>query len=159
LLCGEIKDLAVGNTKIVAEKIAYYTDAEILELLPVVNYPTNYDETVFLAEKEKQEDLRPEFKPLMVSAVSEVIFLGFPNWCGVMPRIVVHFLEKYDFSNKIIYPFCTHEGSAFGSSLFELKQLCPDSSIMAGLPIKGSNVAKADTAIKNWLVQYKKMEE
>lgn len=42
-----------------------------------------------------------------------------------------------------------------GSSVEELKQLCPTAIIEAGLPIRGSRVDRADTAIKNWLTTIK----
>lgn len=154
LICGKIEDLSVGNTQILAKKIGEYVQAETLEICPVKQYPKNYHEMIAQAEKEKRENLRPNFLPLENSVDAEAIFLGFPNWCGSFPRVVARFLESYDFSQKTLYPFCTHEGSSFGSSLIELRQLCPDSLIMLGLPVRGSKVQGADRAVKNWLAQY-----
>ena len=68
--------------------------------------------------------------------------------------IIASFLEDNDFSNKTIYPFCTHEGSAFGNSMTDLKKLCPNSIIKQGLPVRGSRVNKSDKAIDSWLNQY-----
>ena len=36
---------------------------------------------------------------------------------------VCTFLEKYDFTGKIIKPFCTHEGSGMGSSEKDIKKM------------------------------------
>lgn len=39
------------------------------------------------------------------------MLLLFPNYWGTMPMHVWTFLEKYDFTGKMIKPLCTHEGS------------------------------------------------
>ena len=39
------------------------------------------------------------------------IFLGFPVWKGKMPKIIYTFLEKYDFKDKYIFPFCKNASS------------------------------------------------
>lgn len=51
----------------------------------------------------------------------DTLFLGYPNLWGSYPRIIATFLEDFDTEGLIIYPFCTHEESAFGSSLNKLK--------------------------------------
>jgi len=155
LINGKIEELPEGNTKIVAIKIAKMIRSDAIELSPVNDYPREYFDAIEVAEKEKRDQLRPLFHKLSDEVKEEKhLFLGFPNWCGGMPKIVVSFLETYDMKEKIIYPFCTHEGSAFGNSLFELKEICPEAKIMVGLPVRGSNAYKADDSIKNWLVQY-----
>ncbi len=157
LINGKIEELPEGNTKIVAIKIAKMIHSDAIELSPVTNYPRGYFEAVEVAEKEKRDQLRPLFHKLSDQLKEEKhLFLDFPNWCGGMPKIVVNFLKTYYMKEKIIYPFCTHEGSAFGNSLFELKELCSEAKIMVGLPVRGSNAYKADDSIKNWLVQYQK---
>lgn len=68
-----------------------------------------------------------------------------------MPMAVFTFLEKYDFSGKTIIPFCTHEGSALGRSSDDIKKLCPHSTILNGLAIKGSSVNTAQNRVAEWL--------
>jgi flavodoxin len=65
----------------------------------------------------------------------DTVFLGWPTWMGTMPMAVCTFLESYDFSNKIIYPFNTNGGSQFGSSLSLLKKEAPHAVIKEGLSI------------------------
>ena len=57
---------------------------------------------------------------------------------GTMPMAVCTFLEKYDFTGKIIKPFCTHEGSGMGSSEEDIKKIIPDSVIKKGGRYNGS---------------------
>ena len=56
----------------------------------------------------------------------DTILLGYPIWHGQAPRIISTFLESYDFSGKIIVPFCTSHSSGIGSSATNLHELCPD---------------------------------
>jgi len=108
-----VGSISKGNTEIIAEIIAQKTNADIFEI-KVVNdeYPKTYRAIVNYAKKEKDENLRPE----IIGKVDnfdkyDTIFLGYPNWWADLPMPVYTFLESYDFSNKKIYHFCTHEGS------------------------------------------------
>lgn len=141
-----------GNTAILAENIAAKISAEIYSLKPKKPYPKDYDLLVEQACHKK--NLPTDFSDLPVQINHEEIFIGYPNWCGTMPEIVQQFLTSQDFSGRNIYPFCTHEGSALGNSIADLKKLCPTASIKTGLAVRGSNVEKSQTAIDNWLMQY-----
>ncbi|EOI00606.1 hypothetical protein UAY_01709 [Enterococcus moraviensis ATCC BAA-383] len=152
LIVGKKEYLRVGNTKIVAQKIAKILDAEALEIIPLTAYPKVYEEVVTQAEQEKITNERPKYQPLSLNLVKhQTIYLGYPNWWGTFPMVVATFLEENDVSGKNIYPFCTHEGSGMGNSISDLQKLCPNATIHVGLPIRGSRVEKADIAIKNWL--------
>ena len=41
----------------------------------------------------------------------DTVFVGFPIWWGVEPRVVDTFLESYDFTGKTVIPFATSGGS------------------------------------------------
>lgn len=64
---------------------------------------------------------------------------------------VFTFLERFDFTGKTIYPFCTHEGSGMGSSERDIKRLCPGARLERGLAIRGGSVDKAEKEIKKWI--------
>jgi flavodoxin len=81
----------------------------------------------------------------------DVIYLGYPNWWGTFPMAVFTFLESYDFSNKTIVPFCTHEGSGMGKSERDIEKLCPYAKILPGIAIRGSSVAGAGNLLHSWL--------
>ena len=68
-----------------------------------------------------------------------------------MPKAVFTFLERFDFTGKTIYPFCTHEGSGMGSSERDIKRLCPGARLERGLAIRGGSVDKAEKEIKKWI--------
>lgn len=149
---GQLKQLAKGNTAIVAEKISNYLDAELIRLVPEKNYPDDYQEMVELAEKEKKQQVLPKYQ-LITQDLSnyDELFIGYPNWWGTFPQVIATFLQDQDLSGKTIYPFCTHEGSAMGTSVSDMMKLCPEVKIETGLAIRGSKAAVSDKTIANWL--------
>lgn len=154
---GDIVNLKDGNTKVVAKKIQAINDADMFEILPLHEYPENYDECTQVAKIERNQNLRPKIRNLVAGIEAyDVIYLGYPNWWGTMPMIVKSFLEEYDFHGKTIYPFCIHEGSGLGESVQDLHQLCPLSVIGTPLVIRGSDVYTCDEKMKEWLEKEKR---
>lgn len=151
-LGGRIVNLSVGNTEVVANKIKSFIGGDLFEIKTAKPYPTNYTETTEVAKAEKKADARPELSS-HVGKMDEydIIFLGYPNWWGTFPMAVFTFLEEYDFSGKTIIPFCTHEGSGIGRSESDIKKLCPEAKVLAGVAIRGGSVAGADSLVENWL--------
>lgn len=149
---GKIMDLKVGNTEIIAQMIADYLDGDLFHIQKTEQYPFEYRSTVDVAKKEYQENARPKLvNEIQDFAKYDVVFVGFPNWCGTMPMPVWTFLESYDFSNKILVPFCTHEGSGLGRSESDIKKLCPQADLMPGKAFFGHSVNDAKTEVEKWL--------
>jgi flavodoxin len=145
-----------GNTRAVAYDICKKVDGEFFEIQTVKPYPTDYNTVVDIAKRELKADFRPELKSkLKNSAQYDVIFVGYPNWWGTYPQAVKVFLSMHDFSGKTIIPFCTHEGSELGRSVADLKKLCPKSTILEGLAIRGSAAHNSDDRIDEWLKKLK----
>ncbi|WP_270344847.1 MULTISPECIES: flavodoxin [Enterococcus] len=152
---GTSKKIPIGNTEILAHKIVKRLDCQIIQLKEIDRYPDSYDETVKRAVSEKKGNMRVAYQKIELDhSKIDTLFLGYPNWWGSYPRIIATFLEDFDTDGLVIYPFCTHEGSAFGSSLNELKEQCPNADIRSGLPVRGSRVERADVATENWLLAY-----
>ncbi|MDU5510066.1 flavodoxin [Enterococcus gilvus] len=156
---GKKKMISVGNTERLARMISEQTQLATYSIRPIVPYPINYEEAVEQARLEKFHAQRVDYQkdPIDLEKI-KTIFLGFPNWWGTYPRIIQTFLADHEWKDKVIYPFCTHEGSAFGSSLEELSLVCSGAEIKTGLAIRGSKSERADTAIKNWLLSYSKQQ-
>ena len=62
----------------------------------------------------------------------DTIFVGFPIWWYIAPTIINTFLESYDFSGKKIVLFATSGGSGFGSTMENIKQSVPNSTVIEG---------------------------
>ena len=133
-----IKNLSVGNTEVVANIIHDLTGADLFKIEPVKSYPKDYHETTHLAQIELNNNARPAIKNKLTNTEEyDIIYLGYPNWWGTMPMVVLTFLESINLTGKIIKPFCTHEGSGMGNSESDLKSYFPDAIIKKGLPIRG----------------------
>ena len=146
---GKIVPLSVGNTETIAKKIAALTDGTLFEIRTEDPYPYDYKECVKVAVNELKANARPALAADIDIAPYDVIVLGYPNWCGTMPMPVKTFLCGADFSQKIILPFCSNEGSGMGVSEKDLAELCPNSVIKSGLSVHGKN--SDDASLKKWL--------
>ncbi len=151
---GTLKMLPVGNTEVVAGIIKEFTGADIFKIEQVKPYSKEYNDCTEEAKADRQSNARPELKAYPDSIDEyDVIYLGFPNYWSTMPMAVFTFLEHFDFGGKIIKPFCTHEGSGMGSSIADLKKLCPTATVEDGLTIYGSRVNRAKEDIERWFNQ------
>ena len=152
---GNIVNLAVGNTEVIAKKIQELTGSELFEIKTAKSYPEDYMKTTEVAKVELRNNERPELSgQVEVIDSYDVVYLGYPNWWGTMPMAVFTFLESYDFSGKTIIPFCTHEGSGLGSSERDIKKLCHNATVLSGLAIRGGSVSRADSDVTGWLKKY-----
>lgn len=149
---GEIVDLPVGNTEVVAKKLQNMIGGDLVHIEQQEIYPEDYHTLTDVAKQELRDGARPALKTILPDMTGyDALFLGYPNWWGTFPMPVWTFLEGIDTRNKKIAAFCTHEGSGMGRSEKDLRKLCPDAEILQGLAIIGHEVANADHAIESWV--------
>lgn len=149
---GMMKYLEVGNTEVAAGIIRDLTGADLFKIEQAEPYAKGYNECIAQAQADQQQNARPELKHYPEDLEKyDVIYLGFPNYWSTMPMAVFTFLEHYDLSGKIIRPFCTHEGSGLGSSMEDIRKLCPAAEVKEGLAIRGSSAARSKKEIEDWI--------
>lgn len=149
---GMMRMLDVGNTEVAAGMINKLTGADTFKIEQITPYAKGYNDCIEQARADQQRNARPELKAYLENIDEyDEIYLGYPNYWNTMPMAVFTFLERYDFSGKTIKPFCTHEGSGMGSSIEDIKKLCPDAKVEKGLAIYGSRVSRSEKEIKNWV--------
>lgn len=149
---GQLKTLNTGNTEIAAGIIKELTGADSFKIEQEQPYSKDYNECIEQARSDQQKNTRPKLKNYPENLYEyDVIYLGFPNYWNTMPMAVFTFLEHFDFSGKIIKPFCTHEGSGIGNSIRDIRQLCPASVIKESLAIRGSKVNQSKQEIEKWI--------
>ena len=125
---GGLKFLEVGNTERVAGIIADALNCGSFRVERAVPYAEGYRACCGEAVAEWKAGARPEIEGFCDDIMeADVIFVGYPIWCGTMPMPMYTFLEHYDLTGKTIVPFCTHEGSGLGNSLAEIAKVCPGS--------------------------------
>jgi flavodoxin len=141
-----------GNTREIANQIHKSVGGDIFEVQAVKPYPNDYDAVVKQAKQELESDYKPALKTKIENIVSyDLVFIGYPNWCSTIPAPVKTFLLEYDFSGKTIVPFCTHEGSGLGRSATDISKLCPKSTVLDGVAIRGREVKTAQNKVSEWL--------
>lgn len=141
-----------GNTRVIANQIHDRVGGDIFEIKTVDSYPQDYEAVKAVAMKELNEGSRPALATHVDNIDSyDVVFVGYPIWWGTMPMPVESFLTGYNFSGKTIVPFSTHEGSGLGSSVRDIKALCPQSTVREGLAIQGGSVNTAQNQVSSWL--------
>ncbi len=145
-----------GNTREIAEQIHKSVGGDIFEIQAVKTYPDDYDAVVEQAKQELNSGYKPALKTRIEDITSyDVVFIGFPIWWSTFPAPVKTFLSEYEFSGKTIVPFCTHEGSGLGRSVSDISRLCPKSTVLDGIAIRGSDVRTAHNKVSEWLRKIK----
>lgn len=149
---GSYRRIPVGNTRRVAEQLASLTGGDLLELRQAQPYSDDYRTCVAQARADWQQSARPELLGLPKDLSGyDRIYLGYPNYCGTMPMAVYTFLEHYDFTGKVICPFCTHEGSGLSQTEQDIRKAAPGATVTRGLAIHGSHVDEAAPALTLWV--------
>ena len=117
---------ASGITANVAKTLAEAADADLYEIKPQVPY-TKEDLNWMNKNSRSSIEMKDKaFRPAIADKNADiesydVIFIGFPIWWYVAPKIINTFLESYDFSGKKMVLFATSGGSGFGNTIKELK--------------------------------------
>lgn len=124
---------ASGVTAHVAEEMAKATGADLYEIRP--QQPYTAADLNWLDKKSRStiEMNDPDCRPAIAEPVKnmdeyDTVFVGFPIWWYVEPRIIDTFLESYDFSGKTVIPFATSGGSSIKRSEESMKNHCPKAS-------------------------------
>ena len=122
---------ASGVTKKVALRLAQEELAELFEICPKIEYTSadlNWmDDNSRSSLEMKAQGCRPEILNKLDNLDQyEIIYLGFPIWWYVEPRIIDTFLESYNFSKKQIVPFATSGGSGISNVVENLKAHYPE---------------------------------
>ena len=147
-----------GNTAIVAELIAEQVGGDLFEIVPVVPYPSDYEEMKVVSTQERDSNARPEIANTVENWDDyDIVFLGYPIWYTDMPMIVYNFLESYDFTGKTVIPFNTHEGSGQSGTQSRIEASIPTANVLNGLAIRGAtaqnDTASAKATVEKWIAE------
>ncbi len=120
---------ASGTTAHAAKEIAEAIEADLYEICPIRPYTAADLDWNDKQSRSTAEMNDPTCRPDIAGAVKDMeqydtIFIGFPIWWYVEPRIVDTFLESYDLSGKTMIPFATSGGSGIGRAEKSLREHC-----------------------------------
>ena len=120
---------ASGTTAHAAKEIAEAVEADLYEICPIRPYTAADLDWNDKQSRSTAEMNDPTCRPDLAGAVKDMeqydtIFIGFPIWWYVEPRIVDTFLESYDLAGKTMIPFATSGGSGIGRAEKSLREHC-----------------------------------
>ena len=145
---------ATGNTKKIAEYIVAYTGGDSYDITSAIPYTAedlNYSNSSCRANQEQNDaSCRPEISGSVENMDNyDVVYIGYPIWWGEEPRIIDTFLESYDFSDKIVIPFCTSGSSSIAASENRIANL--GVSIGNQLPGKRFSGSASEKSVSDWI--------
>lgn len=135
---------ATGTTKRAAEQLAKETGADLYEIKPAKPYSSADLDWHDKSSRSSKEMNDVSSRPALAGkdapiAECDTIYLGFPVWWYVAPRIIATFLEAYDFDGKNIVVWATSGGSGLGSTVSELEQIAPGATFISGGRVNGAD--------------------
>lgn len=145
---------ATGTTGRVARELAQAIGADAFEIVPEQPYSSADLDWQNKSSRSSIEMAEESCRPGVSGSVAnmddyDTIYLGFPIWWYVEPRIVDTFLESYDLSGKTIVPFATSGGSGLGRAPERMASLAPGATVAQGRLLNGSPSA---AELRTWAV-------
>lgn len=121
---------ATGTTARVAEKLANVTGGELYAITPAQSYTSADLDWNHKQSRSSVEMNDPKARPAIKGkkeniADYDVIFIGYPIWWDLAPRVINTFIESHDLKGKTIIPFATSGGSTLAGSAAALKKSYP----------------------------------
>ena len=143
---------ASGVTARAAKQIAEAVGADLYEIRPAEPYTSADLNWMDQSSRSTREMNDPACRPAIGSPVEnmaqyDTVFVGFPIWWYVEPRIVDTFLEGYDFSGKTLIPFATSGGSGISGAEKSLEAHCPKANWKRGKLVNTGAAAWAKSVL------------
>ena len=128
---------AGGATASAARAVASAAGGELYEIKPAVPYTAadlDWNDSRSRSSVEMNDEA---CRPAIAGALPDLgqydaVFLGFPIWWYVEPRIVDTFLDGCGIAGKALIPFATSGGSGIANVEKHLRQLYPAANWLPG---------------------------
>ena len=143
---------ASGVTERAAREVAAAVGGDLYEIRPAQPYTRADLDWTNQSSRSTVEMKDPASRPAIDGRVEDMaaydtVFIGFPIWWYVEPRIVDTFLESYDFAGKTLIPFATSGGSGIAGAEKSLRQHCPAAAWKSGRLVRGDAASWAKSAL------------
>lgn len=141
-----------GTTEYVARMIQDEIGGDLHLIQVEQPYPSDFNTLRDLNHKEKANDTIPTLKETDLDITKyDTILIGYPIWASDIPQAIRSFIRKYDFTNKTVIPFCTHDGYGAGNSYISIQEEVGNATVLKGISIEAEDVLQAKEKIKQWL--------
>ena len=143
---------ATGTTARVAERLADITNGTLCAILPVDPYTSADLDWNHTRSRSSVEMNDPKARPAVGGEKwdandYDVIFIGYPIWWDLAPRIVNTFIESHDLKGKTLIPFATSGSSSIANSVAALKREYPALNWKEGCLLNGAN----EKTVRDWV--------
>jgi flavodoxin len=113
-----------GSTRLIAEKIAETLNADIVELKPGKQYPSEGFRKYFWGGKSVIFGEKPRLTNEQIDLSRyETIIIGTPIWAGSFTPPIKSFISQYSIKGKRIALFACHEGGGAKKCFDKLKKV------------------------------------
>lgn len=131
-----------GTTRGVANTLSEQIGADLFEIAPQEDYSNLY--------MQSNSEIRNNTKPALSGTVEnmdeyDIVFVGYPVWWHATPAIINTFLESYDFTGKLVIPFCTSGGSDIDETMPTFLNSCE------GVAVYGERRISNTSQLDEWL--------
>lgn len=121
---------ATGTTAQAAKRIANVTGGDLYAITPVESYTSAdldwHDKQSRSSVEMNDPKSRPAIKGTKENIADyDVVFIGYPIWWDLAPRVINTFIESHDLKGKTVIPFATSGGSTLAGSATALKKSYP----------------------------------
>ncbi len=121
---------ATGTTEKVANDIVAATGAALWQIEPMEAYTAEDLDWRNAESRSSLEMADPEERPVIKMCTDirpyDTIYLGFPIWWGICPRIIQSWIENNDLAGKRIILFATSGSSSIDGAVDFLRTTYPD---------------------------------
>ena len=143
---------ATGTTERAAKSLAKVAGADLYRITPAVPYSSrdlNWNNSSSRSSVEMGDD---SSRPALAQAAPDlssydVVFVGFPIWWYVEPRVIDTFLEACDLEGKTVVPFATSGGSGISRAVSRMRGLVPHVRVVDGRMMNGN---PSTSELKAW---------
>lgn len=146
---------ATGVTAQAAEKLSEITGGTLYAITPERPYTSADLDWRDKQSRSSVEMNDPKARPALATGKAlniadyDVVFIGFPIWWDLAPRVINTFIESHDLKGKTVVPFATSGGSSLNNSAKQLKADYPELNWAEGKLLNNLN----DAAIRQWAAQ------
>ena len=142
---------ATGTTARAAKLVAETVDGTLYEIQPAKKYTSADLDWHDKSSRSSVEMADAKSRPTLSSKAEnladyDTVYIGFPIWWNLAPRIINTFIESGDFSGKTVILFATSGGSSISNSEKELQKTYSNLKWQKGKLLNGAT--KED--IKQW---------
>lgn len=141
-----------GTVKNMAQIIAGYADADMLEIEPEIPYSRDYQIVVEQVKNEVEQGKEVPSKNVNNDLSDyDTVYIGTPIWWGTLAPPLEHFLKTIDWSGKKVLPFCSHGGGGKTNSERRIREICKGAAFGEMFVAQNGGGSTINVDLRQWI--------